>query len=190
MMESPDPGPDALVSTVAANVRAFRERLGWSLSELAQKASVGKSTLSLLESGNANPSIETLWAIASALGVPFGQLIEPQEPAVKIVRAGGGTRVQAADAAVVARLIASSPRRGSFEIYVMEAEPGAVHEAAAHIRGTVEHQFVLSGRMRCGPAGAEVVLEPGDLASFPADTAHTYEALECGTCVLQVMDYE
>jgi transcriptional regulator with XRE-family HTH domain len=178
-----------MVAIVAQNIRAFRERKGLSLSELAARAGLGKSTLSNLEATKANPSIETLWAIAAALGLPVGQLIEPQTPDVQIVRAGQGVRIYSESAPLHARLLDSSTRRGTFELYMIETEPGAVHEAKAHIPGTVEHIFVLSGRLKAGPAGAEVELKTGDLARFRGDVDHRYEALKPKSKALMLMDY-
>jgi transcriptional regulator with XRE-family HTH domain len=182
-------GAASLVSTVAAAVREHRERVGMSLSELAIASGLAKSTLSQLEAGNANPSIETLWAIARALGVPFGALIEPHRPDVRVVRAGEGVRVHSSASPYLAELLLSASRRGAFELYRLESDPGPSHAAEAHIRGTVEHVLVLAGRMRAGPAGHPVELGPGDLASFPGDTPHVYETLEPGTQALLVMDY-
>lgn len=181
-------GP-GVVPIVAANVRRLRVRAAWSLGDLASAAGVGKSTLSQLESGRANPSIETLWSVARALGVPFGQLIEPSRPDVRVVRAGEGVRVDAADAPYLVRLVTSSPRRGSTELYLLESEPGPARRAEAHIAGTVEHLLVVAGRMRAGPAGAPVDLGPGDLASFDGDEEHRYETLESGTRAVLLMDY-
>lgn len=115
-----------------------RVRSPVSLNELSQQAGIGKSTLSMLESGRANPSIETLWAIASALGVPFGHLIEPRSPDVRVVRSGAGIKVQAEAAALTVHMLTSSHRRRTFEVYVMQSEPGPVHEADGHILGTIE----------------------------------------------------
>ena len=179
-----------LVSVVADNIRTLRGRAGLTLSELAAKAGVGKSTLSMLESGNANPSIETLWAIAAALGVPFARIIERRAPDVRVVRAGEGVRVDAEDAAFHVRLLTSSNRRGSFEIYVIDSEPGSAHEAAPHIKGAVEHILVLRGRMRVGPADAPVEVGAGDLATFAGDDHHVYETLEPGTRAVMIMDYD
>lgn len=190
MLEAAEgPGPDALVSVVADNVRSLRERAGLSLSELAVEAGVGKSTLSQLESGRANPSIETLWAIARALSVPFGRLIELAVPDVHVVRAGDGVRVDAADAPYHARLLASRTRRGAFELYRIDAEPGPARDAEGHIGGAVEHVLVLAGRMRVGPHDAAVELGPGDLASFAGDVRHVYQTLEPATQALLLMDY-
>lgn len=179
----------ALVTVVAANVRHLRERAGRSLGDVALAAGVGKSTLSQLESGNANPSIETLWAVARALGVPFGQLIEPALPDVRVVRAGEGVQVNSAASPYAARLLASSSRRGSTELYVLELEPGPPRVADGHIAGTVEHVLVIAGGMRVGPADALVELGPGDLASFDGDAGHVYESTRRGTRAVLLMDY-
>ena len=48
---------------IARSIRRERERVGLSLSELAKQAGIAKSTLSQLESGTGNPSVETLWAL-------------------------------------------------------------------------------------------------------------------------------
>lgn len=187
--ESEVSGAGSLVSTVAAAVRGQRERARMSLSELAAAAGVSKSTLSLLEAGRGNPSIETLWAIAKALGVPFGQLIEPPAPDLRVVRDGEGARVQSAASPYAAELLLPANRRGSFELYRLTADPGPPRHAEAHNRGVVEHVLVLAGGLRVGPASAPADLGPGDLASFPGDAPHVYETLAPETRALLVMDY-
>ena len=185
MSESTTP----LTEIVAANVRRLRERAGLSLNQLAASAGVGRSTLALLESGNANPSIETLWAIARALGVPFGTLVELSRPDVRVVRAGEGVRFSAEEATFRSRLLASSNRRGSTELYVIEAEPDAPRLADGHVTGVVEPLLVLDGGLRAGPREAPVTLGPGDLVTFDGDVPHLYEALEPGTRAVLWMDY-
>jgi transcriptional regulator with XRE-family HTH domain len=182
-------GAGTLVSTVAAAVREHRERARMSLSELAAAAGVAKSTLSQLEAGNANPSIETLWAIAKALGVPFGRLIEPPRPDVRVVRDGQGVRVQSSASPYAAELLLAASRRGSFELYRLTADPGPPRDAEPHSRGVVEHVLVLAGGLRVGPPAQAVELRPGDLASFAGDAPHVYETLSPGTRALLVMDY-
>ena len=62
------------LAAVAASLRRERTRAGLSLAELARRAGVAKSTLSQLEAGTGNPSLETLWALGVALNVPFARL--------------------------------------------------------------------------------------------------------------------
>jgi len=61
---------------IAAAIRRERELAQISLSALAAKAGLAKSTLSQLEGGKGNPNVETLWALATALGIPFSSLFE------------------------------------------------------------------------------------------------------------------
>ncbi|MCM2416499.1 helix-turn-helix transcriptional regulator [Streptomyces sp. RKAG290] len=49
-------------------LRALRQEQGLSLSELSRRSRVGKGTLSELESGQRNPTLETLYALTTALG--------------------------------------------------------------------------------------------------------------------------
>src|SRR4051794_41954335 len=88
----PEPAPP--IATISAALRRERERVGVSIAELARRAGIAKSTLSQLEAGQGNPSVETLWALAVALGVPFSRLIEAPVPRVRVTRAGEGPRIR------------------------------------------------------------------------------------------------
>src|SRR5512139_1058979 len=90
------------LAAIAAALKRERERAGLTLSEVARRAGLAKSTLSQLESGTGNPSVETLWSLGVALGVPFSQLVDPPAPLVRVVRAGEGAAISAADADFVA----------------------------------------------------------------------------------------
>src|ERR1700724_2719922 len=83
-----------VVALIAASLRREREHTGLSLTEVARRAGIAKSTLSQLESGTGNPSVETLWALGVALGVPFSQLVDPPAPQIRVIRAGEGARIQ------------------------------------------------------------------------------------------------
>ncbi|MEU4426257.1 XRE family transcriptional regulator [Actinoplanes sp. NPDC024001] len=179
-MQEPAP-PLALI---AAALRRERDRAGISLAELARRAGLAKSTLSQLESGAGNPSIETLWALGVALGVPFSRLIEPPPSPVRVIRAGEGTRLRADRADLVATLLATGAPHTRRDIYLMELEPGEAREAEAHIPGSIEHIVVGSGRLRTGPVDEPVEVGPGDYVTFPGDVPHRYEALEPAWVVL------
>ena len=71
--------PVDIVAVVSMSLRRERARAALSLTELAKRAGIAKSTLSQLESGTGNPSLETLWALGTALGVPLSRLIDPPE---------------------------------------------------------------------------------------------------------------
>ena len=176
---------DTFVRAVASNVRALRMDAGLTLADLAGAAGLGKSTLAQLESGKANPSVETLWAIAAALRVPFARLVEEERTALRVVRASDVPPMHSAEAPGWAgRLLAASHGRGTFDLYTLDIDEGSVRNADPHHTGVVEHLIVVVGRLRVGPSTGPVELAAGDLVTFAADVPHVYEALETTHCVL------
>jgi transcriptional regulator with XRE-family HTH domain len=185
----PSADPAALRARIGAMVRQLRAAAGDSLADLASRAGIGKSTLHAIESGDANPSIETLWALANALAVPFGELLDPSTPAVRLVRAGEAPRVESERSRLQAHLLTSTRRGGRTELYTLTFATGSERDAAGHGAGTTEHVLLVRGRLRVGPLREPAVLEPGDLVSFPGDVEHVYEALEPETLALLLMEY-
>lgn len=63
-------------STIAENIKKYRQKLGISQDRLSKLADVTYNTIIKIESGaNKNPTIETLSKIAKALGVGVDDLI-------------------------------------------------------------------------------------------------------------------
>lgn len=181
--------PTPVAETIAAALRRERERAGLSLTELARRAGLAKSTLSQLEAGLGNPSVETLWALGVALGIPFSRLVEPPIPDIRVIRAGEGPRIDSDHSFFTGTLIAAGSAHARRDLYVVELEPGPPRQAQAHIPGSIEHLIVAKGLVRAGPANATVELGPGDYAAFPGDVPHTYEALEPMTWMVMVMEH-
>jgi transcriptional regulator with XRE-family HTH domain len=185
----PESGVDEFVRAVASNVRALRRDADLTLAELAAQAGLGKSTLAQIESGRANPSVETLWAIAAALRVSFARIVEEARPSLRVVHARDVPPMRSDETPGWAgRMLSASHRRGTFDLYLVDIEAGGVRHAEAHHPGVVEHIVVVEGRMRVGPSPGAVELGPGDLVTFAADVPHVYEAIETAHAVL-LMSY-
>ena len=181
--------PAPPLATIAAALRRERERVGISLAELARRAGLAKSTLSQLESGTGNPSVETLWSLGVALGVPFSRLVEPPVPLIRVVRAGQGPRLQSDHADFFATLLTAGSAHARRDLYVMEIEPGGSRQADAHLPDSTEHLVVAAGGLRVGPEHERIDLGPGDYVAFPGDIPHSYEALEPGTWAVLIMEH-
>lgn len=67
--------PSELNLRVGRRLGELRAERGMSLSELARRSGVGKATLSGLESGSRNPTLETLYALTTALHVPLSTVL-------------------------------------------------------------------------------------------------------------------
>ncbi|MET8623972.1 XRE family transcriptional regulator [Kitasatospora sp. NPDC004669] len=178
-----------LIGQIAASIRRERERSGLSMTELARRAGIAKSTLSQLESGAGNPSVETLWALGVALNVPFSRLVDPPRPTVKVLRAGEGPVTHSEQANYAATVLSSCPPNARRDIYRIEAQPGETRASDPHMPGTVEHVMIGSGRALVGPAEAPVELGPGDYISYPGDAPHLFRALAPDTLAVIVMEH-
>lgn len=60
---------------IARRVEAERERLRWSVAELARRADMASSNVHRVESGKHVPSMHTVARLAAALGVPMERLL-------------------------------------------------------------------------------------------------------------------
>jgi transcriptional regulator with XRE-family HTH domain len=173
----------APLEVIAASLRRERRRTGLSLTEVARRAGIAKSTLSQLESGTGNPSVETLWAICVALDVPFSRLLDPPRPYTQVIRAHEGPTIY------LATLLAACPPGARRDIYRIQADPGHPRVSDPHNTGVVEHVVIGAGRALVGVTGEPVELAPGDYIRYPGDVAHVFEALEPGTLALLLSEH-
>lgn len=177
-----------LGARIARTLRREREARGLSVSELARQAQVSKATVSQLENGSGNPSVETLWALGVALDVPFAVLVDQQTSGPTLIRAADLAVVPSAAAAYDASLLSATPPGARRDIYLIRAEPGKPRRSEPHHAGTIEHVILVSGKARIGPSGDPVVLDPGDYLSYPGDSPHVFEALLPGTSAVLITE--
>ena len=174
---------------VAASLKRERARAGISLAELARRAGIGKSTLSQLESGEGNPSIETLWALSVALGIQFSALVDAPRPLVEVIRLGEGMTIGASEADSYTATLLSAARPGTRrDAYLIRADRGRPRISQPHARGVVEHVVVCAGRASVGPTQAPVELAPGDYVNYPGDVEHIFDALDDGTIAVLISE--
>lgn len=177
------------LGAIGESLRRERRHSGLSLSELARRAGIAKSTLSQLESGSGNPSVETLWTLCLALDIQVAQLLDPPKPRVQIIRAGEGPSLHSDMADYRATLVSACPPTARRDIFRIAAEPGSARDSDPHMPGVVEHVILSTGRALAGIVNDPVELAPGDYTAYPGDVAHTFRALEPGTTAVMVSEH-
>ncbi|AEH45105.1 helix-turn-helix domain protein [Thermodesulfatator indicus DSM 15286] len=165
---------------VGKRLKSLRQGKGLSLSSLAKKAGISKATLSILEEGKGNPTISTLWALADALEVPFGKLIDALDEDQSSTVGEKGISV---------RLIEHTEGPPPIDAYHMVFEPQSSREAEPHPLGVIEKITVLKGYMLVGPAEAPKKIRAGETYTFKADCPHVYIALSEPTSAVLVLIY-
>lgn len=184
---APDDSPTPRAQ-VAAAVRRERQRAGLTLSEVARRAGIGKSTMSGLEAGTANPSLETMWALAAALDIPLSRLLDPPQHEVALLRTKDMPSLASTASNYVATLLSTSPANARRDIYLIQSEPGEPRISRPHPAGTIEHIIVGRGAVQIEVLGETYELHAGDYLTYPGDQPHTYTALESGTNTIFVVE--
>lgn len=180
---------DAPAVRIGRRVTQLRLERGLSLSELAARAGIGKATLSGVEAGTRNPTLETLYAITGQLGLPLAAVLAESAEAAKAAQAAApaGHAERRAEPgfadvhgdAVTAHLHAVFEEpTATFEYYRLLIRPGRRQTSPAHGPGVTEHLSVFSGRGLAGPVDAPIALAPGVYATWRADRPHVFEAAE------------
>lgn len=177
-----------ILTVVSKNLKRIREKEQLSIADLERKSGVGKATISSLESGRGNPTVETLWALADALNVPFGMLVSRSSLHQNaVIRSEEGATVTGDSG--YTRLVEKVSSQGPLEIYEMVLSPNQKRVANPHPKGVVEHLLVVQGWLHTGIEDELVVLGKGDFISFRGDLPHIYAAMEDEARAIVWMQY-
>jgi transcriptional regulator with XRE-family HTH domain len=168
---------------LGARIRAGREAAGLSVRGLAKRLDVSPSLLSQIENGLAQPSVRTLWAIVTELGLSLDALFaetpeddEPDRPAI-VQRADRRTAIEL-DGGIRWEQLNPTPDDDASFAFVTYAPGGdsrADDPPATH-RGK-EYGFVISGRLMIEVGDQVLELGPGDSVVFGSETPHRFRAV-------------
>jgi len=170
-MSPPSPTADA-TSHLARNVAALRHTRGLTQLGLAAAAGVPRSTITSLESGTGNPSLQSLLKVAHALAVPIDELLAAPRAAVRLWRAAEFTTHHKGRDVVVRSLVPEPMPNEQMEL--MTLGPGAVMAGTPHLPATREYFTCLDGQVALVVAGELHTLAPGDTLAFPGHLPHSY----------------
>jgi transcriptional regulator with XRE-family HTH domain len=166
----PNVSPD-LTPIVGANLRRLRTKRGLSLERLARASGVSRAMLGQVELGHSTPTINVLWKISTALGLPFSALItDLGATRPTVLRAAGARVLTSHDGAFVSRALFPFDRPREVEFYA----PASVEKADPHPPGTKENLVVVEGALEMVIAGNRHRLATDDAILFDADVPHEY----------------
>jgi transcriptional regulator with XRE-family HTH domain len=186
-----DADRDSVQSLLATNLRRLRIARHLSLSELARATGMSKATLSSIENGRANPTVDTLANLAGALRISLGELLQELPiPDMRVVRAASARPAPGApsqpsdgisrrhiDEIGIGTATATQAATGitpALEVAEIEVASGQNRESPPNRPGSRAHLFILAGKLIAGPVERSTELAAGDYASFPTDVPHLY----------------
>jgi transcriptional regulator with XRE-family HTH domain len=181
---------------VPRRLREARERSGLSLRQLAKRLDISPSALSQIETGKSRPSVRTLYAVVSELGISLDQLFDHHGAGVGSAQRPGSEPV--VDNGWIPSGSPQQPLLREADRPVLELDTGvqwqrltAEHDpvvdflhvtyepgGASNAHGKLvrhagrEYGVVLSGRLTVTVGFETYELGPGDSISFNSDEPH------------------
>lgn len=187
--------PNPEVATMGDRLRRARTSRGLSLRAVARRLGVSASLISQVETGRANPSVNTLYALASELGVSLDELLfvdaapaaaaanpsaETPEadadddplPRDPVQRATSRATIRLGSGVLWERLTTESLRNVDFLLVTYEVGGASSPEDAFQRHQGQEWGYVLSGTLHVNIGFEEYVLGPGDTITFDSAVPH------------------
>ena len=170
-------------SQIGGRLREERERRGISLRELARRVGVSPSLVSQIELDRVNPSVSTLYAIVTELGMTMSDVFgdwRPDERVVRQARADDGlverpeTRrvINLASGVRWERLTPHSDREVEFLYVVYPVGAASCPEDALMSHGGKEYGYVTSGTLGVRVGFDEYELGAGGSIAFNSSSPH------------------
>jgi XRE family transcriptional regulator, regulator of sulfur utilization len=154
-------------------------RQGRSLDNLAAYTGLGAKKIDAVAKGKIVPTINLLWKIANALGVPIGSLIwARQRRGMVVLRKTKENVISSGDGRFTTRALFPHDCKRRVEFYELTIAPRHAVYSEAHSSGTLESLIVVRGHIEI-TAGKEPAqrLEEGDAMVFEGDVPHRYRNL-------------
>lgn len=177
--------PEAL-DAIGDRLREERVRAGISQRELARRLGLSASMISQLEGGVSKPSVGTLYAIVTELGVSLDSVIrsdddEDTEPIVRTAEERASSPVvhpgerQAIDLASGVRweeLSADTEEGVDFLHAIYEVGGASTPDESLMRHHGREYGYIVSGTLGIQIGFTEYRLQPGDSIAFDSTTPH------------------
>src|SRR3954452_749828 len=148
--------PDVLAD-VGPRLRRLRERRDMTLTAVAARTGISKSTLSRLETGQRKPSLELLLPLAETYHLPLDELVGA--PAV------GDPRVRTRPRTRNGRLVFPLTNQSSaMAVWKVVIPPESERKLRTHTG--YEWLYVLAGDLRLILGEHDITMQPGEVAEF------------------------
>jgi XRE family transcriptional regulator, regulator of sulfur utilization len=176
---------DDITLLVGRNLKKLRSKHDLSLDAISEATGISKAMLSQIERGKSNPTVSTLWKIATGLKVPFSTFMEQDDLRYEIISADTLTPVLECDGLMKIYSFFPFDANKHFEILSIELQPGAAHHSPNHADGVEEYIFVFAGTLQIGLGEEKITLRTGQALKFLANQPHAYANTQDTLCRFQ-----
>ena len=161
----------SLSTHLAQNLESLRHARKMTQAQLAKIAGLPRSTITHMESGDGNPSIQSLAKVSAALQVSIDNLLVAPRPVCALIKAED-VHVEDRGGALLYKLLPD--QIPGMEIDRLEIPPGRKLAGKPHLESTKEYLTCLHGTVVVSVAGERFEVDKGDILSFPGHRPHSY----------------
>ncbi|MDB5396682.1 MAG: putative transcriptional regulator [Rhodospirillales bacterium] len=160
---------------VGQNMKRLRQRRSLSLEAVSKLSGVSRAMLNQIELARSVPTINIVWKIASAFGVPFSTLITSHDAErMRVLPASQAKILTSATGEFSSRALFPFDGERRTEFYEIRLKGGCIESAEPHAAGTMENLVVVKGTLEITVESEIQRLAPGDAILFQADKPHSY----------------
>ncbi|MDR5865975.1 cupin domain-containing protein [Halomonas koreensis] len=169
---------------VGARLRQLRREKGLSQRELAKRASVTNSSISLIEQNSVSPSVSSLKKILDALPVSISAFFAGDEPSHPRPFYRAGELTEIGDGQLSWRLVAARRPDRRMSVLHERYPPGADSGEEMLEHEGEEGGVVISGTIEITVNGEVGILEAGDGYYFDSRLPHRFRNIGDEECVI------
>ncbi len=161
---------------VGEKIRSVRERKGFTLKTVAQRAGVSESLISQIERNRVSPAIDTLLSIADALEIDLEYLFSGyrQQRPVRLITAEERQKITENNV-IYEEVVHPNEGDGihALEAYYLTVPPGGETKRGSYGHSGREFGIIIQGNGELRYGSSVYVLKTGDSISFSAGAPHT-----------------
>lgn len=175
-------------SIIGNNLKNIRKQKNLSLDKVAELTGVSKAMLAQIEKGASNPTVSTLWKIATGLNVSFSYFME-EDKEIVYIHHNDIVPIYESDKKMIVYPLFQYDNVRKFEVFTVELEVGCNHRSLPHNSGTEEYIVVAKGKMEVEVGDSVYTLSCGDAVRYLANNEHCYRNVTDEVVIFQHIIY-
>ena len=165
---------DETSADLGKTILRLRKAYNLSLGELSEQSGVAKSIISQIERNETNPTLSTVMRLSRALDTTVDEVLRGEQQSLFIEHQtkSGIPMLESQDGKCKLAIVGPLSLVESFQWYDFHAQVQGVLESSPHPQGTVEHLYVVSGKLEVTTGVETKAASAGEALRYRADVLH------------------
>jgi transcriptional regulator with XRE-family HTH domain len=165
---------EAIHIRIGHNLQRVRKQRQLSLDKVANLTGVSKGMLHQIERGDTQPTVTTVWKIATGLHISFSALIKDEQSTIAIVNRKEVPDITEDNGNCLVYLLFPFNPKTQIEIFTIVLKPKGNYVSTPHNEGVQEYITVVTGEFKIMVRDDEYTLSTGGAIQFAGNVTHKY----------------